>query len=145
MVSAPLLQIGTVNKTARIMNAVMAVIKLAVLVYFIMYAVRVNKGGATNLTTYHDMLLPALIVVFLFASPVVAVLVLVAWAVLKSCNRDIFGLLVAIVVLLTIEVMYQIGVVVTGRVALGVVGPASMRLGMGVVGRSRASRLSLRA
>jgi hypothetical protein len=142
--AAPLLQIGTVSKNARIMNAVLAVIKAALLVYFVMYAIRVKKAGA-NMKAYHDMLLPALIVVFLTSSPIVSVLVLVLWSIRVSCSRDISGLLIAVIVFLAIELAYQVGVAVTGRVALGVVGPASMRLGMGVVGRSKASRVSVRA
>jgi hypothetical protein len=141
---ASLLQIGTVSKNGRMMNALLALIKVAVLVYFILYAIYADKPRH-NMKAYHDLLLPALIAVFLFASPITTVLVLVMWAIRLSCKQDVSGLLIATIVVLSIEIAYQVGVVVTGKVALGVVGPASMRLGMGVVGRSKASRLSLRA
>jgi len=145
--AAPLLQLGKITSGARIMNAVLAAVKLAVLVYFIMYAVQAHKRPMSmRLASYRDLLLPALIALFLTASPIVAVLALVAWSVSEACGKDLRGLLIAICVILGLEVLFQIGVVVTGQVAMGVVGPASMRLGMGVVGRSKArSKLSLSA
>jgi hypothetical protein len=141
----PLIQIAKLDNGSRIINAVMAALKLAVLVYFVMYTIQAYSAKPKNLSTYRTLMLPALIVLFLVSSPIVSVLVLVAWAVLESCDREIKGLLLAVCIILSIEILYQIGVVVTGRVAMGVVGPASMRLGMGVVGRSRASSISLRA
>lgn len=139
-----MIQIGSVSKNSRMMNAVLALIKAAVLVYFVLYAVYANKAGH-NMKAYHDLLLPALIVVFLFASPITTVLVLIMWSIRLSCKVDVSGLLIATIVVLGLEIAYQVGVVVTGKIALGVVGPASMRLGMGVVGRSKSSRLSVRA
>lgn len=134
---ASMIQIGT------ILYALLAVIKVAVLVYFILYAIYADKPRH-NMKAYHDLLLPALIVVFLFASPITTVLVLVMWAIRLSCKQDTMGLLIATIVILGLEIAFQVGAAVTGRVALGVVGPASMRLGMGVVGRSKGSGLSVR-
>ena len=146
--ASPLIQVGRISKQARIINAVMAAVKAAVLAYFILYTMQLYKNRyASKLATYRDMLLPALIVLFLVGSPVVVVMVLVAWAVSESCGKDLRGLLLAVCVLLGLEVLYQFGVVLSGRVAMGVVGPASMRLGMGVVGRrgGAGSRVSVSA
>jgi hypothetical protein len=144
---ASLIQFGKISASARIMNAVLAAVKIAVLVYFIMYAVQAYKSPmAARLATYRDLLLPALIALFLTASPIVAVLALVAWAVSEACNKDIRGLLIAICVILGLEILFQIGVVATGQVAMGLDGPASMRLGLGVVGRNKArSKISVSA
>jgi hypothetical protein len=143
---ASLIKLQPVSRSMRIANGVMVAIKLVVLVYFAMYAVRFYRNE--RLGYYHDLLLPMLIVVALTSSPVVTVAVLVAWAIRRSCNKDIGALLVAIVVLLTLEIMFQLGVIISGKLAVGVVGPPSLSLGMGVVGRRRAgsnSRLSVSA
>jgi len=143
----PLVQFGKVSGSARAVNAVLAAVKLAVLVYFILYTIQAYKRPmSARVASYRDLLLPALIALFLTASPIVTVLALVAWAVSEACNKDLRGLLVAICVVLGLEVLYQIGVVVSGRVAVGIVGPSSMRLGLGVAGRRSAkSRLSVSA
>jgi hypothetical protein len=144
---ASLIKLQPVTRSVRIANGVLVAVKLIVLVYFAMYAIRYFRND--RLKMYHDLLLPMLVVVALTSSPVVTVAVLVAWAVRRSCNKDIGALLVAIVVLLTLEIMYQIGVVVSGKLAVGVVGPPSLSLGMGVIGRRRGaagnSRVSLSA
>jgi hypothetical protein len=137
---ASLIKLQPVSRSVRIANGVLVAVKLVVLVYFAMYAVRHFRNE--KLKMYHDLLLPMLIVVALTSSPVVTVAVLVAWAVLRSCNKDIGALLVAIVVLLTLEIMFQIGVVISGKLAVGVVGPPSLSLGMGVIGRRNAGRSS---
>lgn len=137
---ASLIKLQPVSRSMRIANGVLVAVKLVVLVYFAMYAVRHFREE--KLKMYHDLLLPMLIVVALSSSPVVTVAVLVAWAVRRSCNKDIGALLVAIVVLLTLEIMFQIGVVISGKLAVGVVGPPSLSLGMGVIGRRNAGRNS---
>lgn len=142
---ASLIKLQPVSRSMRITNGVMVAVKLAVLVYFAMYAVRFFRNE--RLGKYHDLLLPMLIVVALTSSPVVTVAVLVAWAIRRSCNKDIGALLVAICVLLTLEIMFQLGVVISGKLAVGVVGPPSLSLATGIVGRraGASSRLSVSA
>jgi hypothetical protein len=49
------------------------------------------------------------------------------------------ALLVAISVLLALETLVQIGVVISGKVAVGLVGPPTLGLDLGLIGRGRGS------
>lgn len=133
---ASLLQLVPVGKTSRYINAGAVVVNLALLVFFVMYLIRYERKE--KLSFYHDLLVYALLLSAFVSGPAVTIVILVAWAVLKSCNKDIGALLVAIVVLLSLTVMFQIGVVVSGKLVVGITNgmTPTLDMTMGVV-RSR--------